>query len=84
MQYYLLESVWGKQLWMLPLLTIAGALIFLLKAYKASKSGSKVGQGNQTVYSDKNIPIYKIPFFWYGAVLIVATLVIIISVNGSK
>jgi hypothetical protein len=74
-------SVWAKQLWLAPLFPFLLGCYFIYTAWKSSKSGSKInpmyggGEGG-------NVPIYKLPRFWFAVVLFVATLVIIWAVNA--
>ncbi len=78
-------SVWGGFLWLVPLLTFGGAAWFGYKAYKAWQSGSKQQMPDHTtVYSTEKTPLYKIPYTYYSAVCLIATIVIIIAVNASK
>jgi len=53
------------------LLLIIGAIAFCLyRAYKASRSGSKVqdGKTGQWVYSDKNIPFFRTGWFYVSLI----------------
>lgn len=78
-------SVWAGGLFVLPVILLAFAAFFLLKAYRSSRSGSKqMRPGVGLVESDENLPIWQIPFFWYGVALIVATAVVALAVNLEK
>ena len=78
-------SVWGGGLFILPWVTFLGAAWFGYKAYKAWQSGSKQQMPDHTtVYSTEKTPLYKIPYTYYSAVCLIATIVIIIAVNASK
>jgi hypothetical protein len=71
-------------------LPLIGALIFGYKAYKASKSGSIVytkdqyGGSKDAITSDKNVPIYKIGYFWFSVILVAATIGIAIWIHLEK
>ncbi len=85
---YLLQT-WGGGLFLLPVITVIGAIIFFIQAYKASKSNSttQVGTGtsdSRVVDNTGNVPITKTGQFWFAVVLAIATIVIIIMVNADK
>lgn len=78
-------SVWQAGLWVVPSLTIAGALIFGFLGYKDWKSGTtQTLPDGKVVTSDKRLPLYKVPYLIYSACLIVATIAIVLLVNGDK
>jgi len=76
-------SVWQGGLWLVAVLPFLGSLYFFYTAYKSSKSGSNInplmggGEGG-------NVPIYKHGRFWFGVGFVVASIIIIIMVNGDK
>lgn len=83
------QSVWSKGLWIAPWLTALGSAVFFVISYIASRSGSTIQDktkppGQQIIKSDINVPIYKIPQFYFGVALAVATIVIILMVNSDK
>lgn len=69
-----LLSAFGGGLWIIILLIASGAAYFFVRAYKASQSGSSVynPQLKRTLYSDKNVPIYKTGYFILGCIAVVA------------
>jgi hypothetical protein len=78
-------SVWSEGLWILPWLTGLGAAFFGYKTYKAATSGSIITHADGTTEeSDENVPFYKTGWFYFAAGLLVATIAIILSVNGDK
>lgn len=76
----------GGGLWIIPSLTLIGALIFLYQAYKASKSGSIVQpDSTKPAYeSDENVPIYKVPRFYFAAALFIITVVIFLMMRSDR
>lgn len=79
----------GGGLWIIPLLTFAGSIIFLYQSYKASKSNSttqvKAGDGSYyTKDNTGNVPIYKIGRFYFAVALFVATVVILLAMYSDK
>ena len=81
------SSIWQGGLWLIFVLPLCGAAIFFWTAYKASKSGSVIqdqyAPGAKREY-DENVPIYKIPQFWFGVALVIAAIVFIIMQNHEK
>jgi hypothetical protein len=83
-------SVWGGGLFILPILTALGSGLCFWKAYKSSTSNSRTeeetGLGKPQIIHDNtgNVPIYTLGWFWFGVILAVATIVIIIAVNSDK
>lgn len=79
-----LLSALGGGLFLIPLLTLAGAVVFGYQAYKASKSGSTITDQFGTKESDENVPLWNIGQFWFSVALVVATIVITIMMIGDK
>lgn len=78
-------SVWAEWTWLVPLIPFVGAVIFGVKAYRKSKSGSEQQQpGGGYVSYRENVPIYKIGQFWFSMILLAAAVAIIIAQNASK
>ena len=78
-------SVFQGGLWLVPTLTALGAAIFGYQAYKGSKSGSNlIEAGATTPKEGGNVPIWKFGQFWFSVTLIVATLIILVAINGDK
>lgn len=77
-------SVWQGGLFLVAVLPFLGSLYFFYTAYKASKSNSTTQEGTTIVDNTGNVPIYKVPRFWFGVVLLAATAIIIILVNSDK
>lgn len=78
-------SVWAGGLFVIPVVLALAAVFFLYKAYRASKSGSTQQMPNgKWVDSKDNMPITRIPFFWFSIAFIVAAIVVVIAVNGAK
>lgn len=80
------SSIWQGGLWLIFVLPLLGSIPFFYTAYKASKSGS-VTRDPKTmleIQSDENVPIYKIPQFWFGVALVIAAVVFIIMQNHEK
>lgn len=82
-------SVWQQGLWLLPIITSLGALIFLYRGWQVHQSGTKIqkpkGAGGGFEYDPNNkTPLLQIGFILFGLALIVATIVIIIMVNSDK
>jgi hypothetical protein len=83
-------SVWSGGLFILPLLTLAGAAIFGYQAYKAHNSGftqqvpikDETGKiiGGKTIEGDEKVPYFKIGQFWFSVALAVATIIIVVKV----
>lgn len=69
-------------LWLIPVLLLTGAIVFFIKAFKSSKSGSKInpqyggGEGG-------DIPVWQLGYFWYGVVL-VAVIIVFFIVQWSE
>lgn len=80
----------GGGLWVIPLVTLLGGLVFLYQSYKASKSGSVTHASSVTgrkasEYSDKNIPIHKTGGkFYFAVALFIATAVILLLMYSDK
>lgn len=64
----------GGGLWIIPLLTFIGGTIFLITAYKASRSGSTQQTQTGIQSSDQNVPIYKIGQFKFAMALYAAVI----------
>ena len=80
-----LPSWLGGGLWIIPLLTFAGSMIFLYQAYKASKSNSTTQLGDgRTLDNTGNVPIYKVGRFYFSVALFVATIVILLVMYGDR
>jgi len=78
-------SVWQGGLWILPILTTLGAAFFGYKAYKSSKGGSNVIEGGAITNKEGgNVPIWQLGYFYFAVGLLIATIVIVIMVNGDK
>jgi len=77
-------SVWGGGLFIIPWLTGLGSLFFFYKAYAASQSNSTTTTKDGRVDNTGNVPIYQIGWFWFGVVLAVVTIAVVIGVNGSR
>lgn len=78
-------SVWSGGLFIIPWLTGIGSAIFFVIAFLKSKSGSEQQlPGGGYIQSKENVPIYKIGQFYFACALLVATVVIILMVNGDK
>jgi hypothetical protein len=78
-------SVWQEGLWILPLLTFAGFVIFAVLAFKDWKSGSVVDDkhGNP-IPSKKKLKWYNNGYAWFAIFCLVAFIGIIIWVNADK
>lgn len=82
-------SVWAEGMWLIPtVLLLLSAGCFAL-AYSNNKSGSIEQHDTGTtdahfVESYKNVPIQSLGTFWFGVILAVATIVVIILVNADK
>jgi hypothetical protein len=69
----------------IPLLTLTGAVIFGLKAWKQHTGGSnKIVNGKVTDEEGGKIPIYQTPYFYFSAGLLLATVVILIAINAER
>ena len=79
-----LLSIFSGGLWFIPLLTLAGSLLFGYKGYKASKSNSTQQSGTVTNDNTGNVPFLKTGYGIFSIILAVATVVIIIAMNGDK
>lgn len=77
-------SVWAGGLFILPILTLAGAAFFYWKAYKASKSNSTTQHGTTIEDNTGNVPIHKTGWFIFSMGLLIATIAIIWMVNSDK
>ncbi len=78
-------SIWQGGLWLIVVLPLIGAALFFRAAYKSSKSGSTTLDGKTRLpYESGNVPILKIPLFWFGVALVVAAIVFTIMVNSDK
>lgn len=74
----------GGGLWIIPLLTFLGAIIFLVIAVKASKSGSTIQTKEGIQSSDQNVPFYKTGQFIFSVILFAATIGILILMHSDK
>ena len=77
----------GGGLWIIPLLTLIGSLIFFYQSYKASKSVSvrhPNSAGKPAFVSDENVPIYKVGVFKFAVALLVATIVIFFMMYSDR
>lgn len=78
-------SVWAGGLFLIPSITLAGALIFGYQAYVASRSNSTTQDKDRGIIDNTgDVPIYKLGKFYFAVALFVATIVIIIMVNADK
>ncbi len=81
----LIASWLGGWLWIIPLLTLVGAIIYMVIAYKASKSGSQTQDLQKGVqYSDENIPIYKLGQFKFSVALFIVTGIILLLMYSDR
>ena len=81
-----LLSIWAGQLWVIPALTAAAAVVFFLFALRSSRSGAykyKYHQDRPREYIDlgKRLSLTKVPQFWFAVCMAVATLAIVVWVN---
>jgi len=58
-------SIWAEGGWLVPAIPFAGSVIYFVIAYRKSKSGFKQQLPTGTITGDKNVPIYKIPEFFF-------------------
>lgn len=80
-------GVFSEGLWVIPTLTAVGAGIFWWLTYREWKEGGTggwVGFPGKWVEDNTRFPFYKASFFIYGVVLTLATIGIIIGINGSR
>lgn len=79
-------SVWSGGLFIIPIITSIGSAIFFYQAYKSYKSNSTITNpiGGAVTDNTGNVPIYKLGKFWFGVALALATIVVVIMVNGDK
>lgn len=79
-------SVWADGLFIIPILTGLGSVWFGYKAWVAHNSGSWVigPNGERTNKEGGKIPFTKIGWTWFSLGLLVATIVIVLMVNGDK
>lgn len=74
------KSVWSEGMWIIPWLTGLGSLTFFIISFIASRSGwTKQDKEKGITSGNEKIPIYKVGKFWFGVILAVATVVIIIA-----
>lgn len=78
------SSVWQDFMWVIPTMTGIGAVIFGVLAYKSSKSNSKWNPNLGRTGDAGNVPIYKLGYFVFSMILVVATIIIIFMVTGDK
>lgn len=84
-----LLSIFGGGLFIIPILLLIGAGIFLYQTIKASKSNSttQVDSGTPNVHVEDNtgnIPFYKIPQFIFVVILAIAAIVSVIMMISDK
>lgn len=78
-------SVFAEGGWMVPALTGAGAIIFIILMILEHKSGSwKIINGKITNQDGGVIPFWKVPYFKYVVGLLLATIAIIVGFNIEK
>lgn len=65
------QSVWAEGLWLIPWILIAGIGVCAYQVWKGKKA-------------QPNVDLTTMGFFWWGLVLFVALLVVIISVNVNR
>ena len=75
------KSVWSEGLWILPWLTGLGSAFFFYQSYRAVKSGSIKGWKQN---ADEKFKFYKSGKFWFGIILLAATIVIVLAVIGDR
>jgi len=74
-------TIFSGGLWLIDLLCIGGAIVFLYFALKASKSGSVTGGSSSNPtrqYSKENVPWYKTGQGVFAIILIVAEIISVI------
>jgi hypothetical protein len=77
-------------MFILVLTPLIGAAIFGYLAYKGSKSGSieytkdAYGGSKDAKPSVKNVPIYKMGYFWFAVALVVASIGIAFWIHLEK
>lgn len=74
---YMLLGIFGGGLWVIPLLTLIGFVIFLRLALKASHSGSTQQTPGGIVESDQNVSIWKTGWIWFAIACALATIAIV-------
>lgn len=79
-------SVWSEGLWLAFWVPFLGGVWFYYLAYRGSKSGSYKQATDRSpgrFVSHKNVPIYKIPKFWFATALQVIAWAIVWYVNSN-
>lgn len=75
----------SEGLWIIPLVTLLGALIFFIQSYRSSKSNSMIHNPHgPTIDNTGNVPMYKMGRFWFGVALTVATGVILLLMRADR
>lgn len=81
---YMLLGIFGGGLWIIPLLTLIGFVIFLRLALKASHSGSTQQTPGGIVESDQNVSIWKTGWIWFAIACALATIAIVCLMISDK
>ncbi len=78
-----LLSIWGAGLWLIPVLLFGAAAYSGYKGYKSWTSGSyTTDRSGKRTYSDTRVPFYRVTGFVYGAVFLLAAIVVLIWVSS--
>ena len=78
-------GVFAEGGWLVPLLPFLGAVFFGFKAWKQHTGGSnKIVNGKVTDQEGGKIPLHKVPYFYFAAGLLAATIVIIWAFIADK
>lgn len=80
----------GGGLWIIPLLTFIGSVIFFVGAWKVRKGGYEkyIDRGKlvpgEWAKDDKKLPIYKSGRFIFAVALLVATALILLAMYSDR
>ena len=78
-------SVWAGGLWIIPTVTALACIWFTYLSVKASKSNSTQQlPSGKTLDNTGNVPVYKMGKFYFAVGFLLATIAIVIIVNGDK
>lgn len=80
-----LLSIFGGGLFIIPLLTLGGAIWFGYVAYKAHNSNSTKSDREKGIIDNTgNVPYWQIGQAWFSAILFLATIVIVAAMISDK
>ena len=76
-----LLSTFGGGLFIIPILTLLGAVLSFRKAYISHNSNSTQSTKGGLIDNTGNVPYTQIGSFWFGVIFVASTIVIVLMMH---